>query len=55
MINISEILDNLDEFNDSYEDIYNNALHNLSDEESEKLTVKEFLLQLLNKEESEFT
>jgi len=49
---LEEILDQLDELNDSYEDIYNREIHELSDEESEQLTVKEFLLRLLNQEEN---
>ncbi len=44
---LKEILAQLDESNDSYEDIYNQRIHDLSDKESEQLTVKEFLLQLL--------
>ncbi len=44
---LKEILNKLDEVNDSYEDIYNKELHELLDEDSEKLTVKEFLLKLL--------
>jgi len=48
---IDQILNKLDECNDSYEDLYNRELHRLSDKDSEKLTVKEFLLQLLNQEE----
>jgi recombinational DNA repair protein (RecF pathway) len=45
---LNEILDKLDEYNDIYEDLYNRELHDLSDEDSEKLTVKEFLLLLLD-------
>jgi hypothetical protein len=45
---LNEILDELDEYNDIYEDLYNRELHDLSDEDSEKLTVKEFLLLLLD-------
>ncbi len=44
---LEEILNKLDEVNDSYEDIYKRELHNLSEEDSEKLTVKEFLSKLL--------
>lgn len=46
MLNITEILDKLDELNDSYEDLYNRELHKLTDEESETLTVKEFLINI---------
>ena len=51
---LKEILNKLDEVNDSYEDIYNRELHNLSEEDSEKLTVKEFLSKLLEEEYAEF-
>ncbi len=47
---IEEILEQLDELNDSYEDLYNREIHDLSDEESEQLTVKEFLLKLIDDE-----
>jgi len=47
---LEEILEQLDELNDSYEDLYNREIHGLSDEESEQLTVKEFLLKLIDDE-----
>jgi len=47
---LEEILEQLDELNDSYEDLYNREIHDLSDEESEQLTVKEFLLKLIDDE-----
>lgn len=50
-MNLKEILVILDEVNDSYEDIYNTAIHELSDQKSEELTVKEFLLEKLKEYE----
>jgi hypothetical protein len=47
MMELDELLNEIDEFNDGIEDTYNMALHNLTEEEAEKLTVKEFLLNLL--------
>ena len=52
-MHIDDLLKKLEEYNDSYEDIFNRELHNLTDEESEQLTVKEFLLKILGEEEGE--
>ena len=44
---LDKLLKKIDEYNDGIEDLYDKTLHELTDEESEKLTVKEFLLNLL--------
>jgi len=51
MKHLDIILKELDEHNDSNEDLYNREIHDLSDEDSEVLTVKEFLLQILTQED----
>jgi hypothetical protein len=44
---LKEILDTLDDYCDGTEDLYNKEIHELTDDEAEHLTVKEFLLNLL--------
>jgi hypothetical protein len=44
---IEELLEEIDEYNDGIEDIYNKALHDLPDGDGENLSVKDFLLMLL--------
>jgi len=50
----TELVNKLEEYNDSYEDIFNSALHKLSEEDSNKLTVKQFLEILLKENLGEF-
>jgi len=44
---LETMLDKLDELNDDYENLYDREIHNLSDKESEELTVKDFILNIL--------
>lgn len=46
---IEELLEAIDDYNDGDEDIYNNALHDLADGDGENMSVKDFLLDLLEK------
>lgn len=46
-IPIQEIIEEIDEYCDGNEDLYNGAIHQLTDEESEQLTVREFLVRIL--------
>jgi uncharacterized protein YllA (UPF0747 family) len=45
---LMEIIDALDEMNDSYEDIYHEIIHSLTEKDGNR-TVKEVLLEYLDK------
>lgn len=49
---ISELLNKLDEYNDSYEDLYNKALHELTENDGD-FTIKQFLESLLEDQEED--
>ena len=50
-----EIFDKIDiNYNDGFDDIFYKELRELSNEDSEKLTVKEFLTNILNYWEEQF-
>ena len=49
---IAELLNEIDEFNDSYEDIYNKSLHELLENDGD-FTIKQFLEGILEDHEEE--
>ena len=48
-IPLKEIIEEIDEYCDGTEDLYNNAIHELTDDDSEQLTIRQFLIKLLLK------